>query len=108
MSHTNTIIRALGFGYGAPPTGGLGERDVTLSNVGDVRVWVEPLLHRTAGPGVRLFKRSTHRVMCQCPKCGRVLSVGRLHQHFGTVACLRAAMKGPLKGKMYHARPGDL
>lgn len=94
MNYTTEVIRALGFTYGRPPMGGTDERDVDVARVGTVRVWVEPLLHRTVGPGVRLFKRSTHRVMCQCPKCGHVLSVGRLHQHFETVACFRRFWKG--------------
>lgn len=41
-----------------------------------VKVWVEPFQRR---PGVR--KSSKHRVMCECPNCGHVLSAGRLFQH---------------------------
>lgn len=40
-----------------------------------VKVWVTPLV------GVARRKRSTHRVLCECPECGMHLSVGRLHQH---------------------------
>lgn len=40
-------------------------------------VWVDPLPPRQ--PGER--KRSTHRVLCECPDCGQRLSAGRLHQH---------------------------
>ena len=38
-------------------------------------VWVNPL-----GPNKTGHKRSTHRVLARC-NCGKVLSVGRLHQH---------------------------
>lgn len=58
------------------PAGGMAPRIIQ-----GIEVWVEPLLHRTAAPGVRLHKRSTHRVLAKCPTCSRVLSVGRLHQH---------------------------
>lgn len=40
-----------------------------------VKVWVKPIL-RVPGK-----KSSKHRVMCECPTCYKVLSVGRLHQH---------------------------
>lgn len=40
-------------------------------------VWADPL--PAAEPGQR--KRSTHRVRCECPLCGKHLSAGRLHQH---------------------------
>jgi hypothetical protein len=40
-----------------------------------ISVWVRPI-RRVPGK-----KSSAHRVMCECPKCGKVLSVGRLHQH---------------------------
>lgn len=39
------------------------------------KVWVTPL-----GPNPTRHKRSTHRVLARC-SCGKVLSVGRLHQH---------------------------
>lgn len=38
-------------------------------------VWVVPI-ERIPGK-----KSSRHRVLCECPGCGVVLSVGRLHQH---------------------------
>lgn len=41
-----------------------------------IKVWVNPL---ALGPVKH--KRSTHRVMAECPTCGRHLSVGRLRQH---------------------------
>lgn len=48
----------------------------------DVKVWVNPLVGE-AEPGTyrRLAKRSTHRVMCECPHCGKQMSAGRLFQH---------------------------
>lgn len=49
---------------GLPPT-----------TVQGVKVWVKPIV-RVPGR-----KSSKHRVMCECPECGQVLSVGRLHQH---------------------------
>ena len=47
-----------------------------------IRVWVEPHVPRYSkrDPSVEL-KTSKHRVLCECPNCGHVLSVGRLHQH---------------------------
>lgn len=42
-----------------------------------IKVWVTPL---TASPGLRR-KRSTHRVLAECPSCHQILSAGRLHQH---------------------------
>lgn len=47
-----------------------------------IKVWVEPLVgaapKNSAG---RTAKRSTHRVLAECPHCQQVLSAGRLHQH---------------------------
>lgn len=40
-----------------------------------VKVWVNPIV-RVPGR-----KSSKHRVMCECPGCGTVLSAGRLFQH---------------------------
>jgi len=45
--------------------------------VDGIKVWVDPV--RRAGLGEK--KSSTHRVMCQCPGCAEILSVGRMHQH---------------------------
>lgn len=49
-----------------------------------IKVWVNP-----AGPRImvdkwgkeRVLKSSTHRVMAECPLCGKHMSAGRLHQH---------------------------
>lgn len=40
-----------------------------------VKVWVKPIV-RVPGR-----KSSKHRVMCECPNCNTILSVGRLNQH---------------------------
>ena len=55
-------------------------------------VWINPLPEQLPMNG-RMWKRSTHRVMCQCPVCGRTLSAGRLHQHINTAACVRRAAR---------------
>lgn len=48
--------------------------------VDGIKVWVTPRAEpMDRARGVR--KSSTHRIMCECPKCGHHLSVGRLHQH---------------------------
>lgn len=39
-----------------------------------VKVWVNPL-----NPNRKSARE--HRVMCECPKCGKQMSLGRLHQH---------------------------
>jgi hypothetical protein len=45
-----------------------------------IRIWVEP--QKEPGAKVsRRNKRSTHRVMAECPICLKVMSAGRLHQH---------------------------
>lgn len=42
-----------------------------------IAVWVEPKDH-----GLREFKRGKLiRAMCECPRCGKVLAIGRLWQH---------------------------
>lgn len=69
--HAHTMAQLLGV-TGNYPAVGLPPREVQ-----GIRVWVNPLPPR--GPGER--KRSTHRVRCLCPGCGRELSAGRLFQH---------------------------
>lgn len=70
--------------FGLTPTSRLPVEGATARVVGGVKVWINPL---PLGP-VR-WKRSTHRLMCECPQCGATLSAGRLHQHRNTVACFR-------------------
>lgn len=50
-----------------------------------VKVWVTPYVERIgvdrwSGKAKRI-KSSAHRVMAECPNCGKHLSAGRLHQH---------------------------
>lgn len=51
-----------------------------------VRVWIAARATRVTD--VWRGKSSRHRVLCQCPKCGAVLSAGRLHQHVDTARCV--------------------
>lgn len=41
------------------------------------KMWINPLVM----PNPTRWKRSTHRLMAECPNCHRTLSAGRLHQH---------------------------
>ena len=60
---------------------GLGDKDklpvegMDARIVQGVKIWVTPLV------GFSKRKRSTHRVLAECPECGKHLSAGRLHQH---------------------------
>ncbi len=42
-----------------------------------IKVWVNPVTRPAEARG----KSSKHRVMCNCPGCGKEFSVGRLAQH---------------------------
>lgn len=59
-------------------TGKLPREGMPPREICGIVVWVEPLPDRP--PNVT-WKRSTHRVRCECPGCGVKLSVGRLRQH---------------------------
>jgi hypothetical protein len=49
---------------------------MALRDIQGYSVWVKPL------PSIRDARfHCTHRVMAECPRCLRVLSAGRLHQH---------------------------
>jgi len=61
----------------------------STSQARSVMVWVSP-----AKVG-RTYKSSQHRVMCECPHCGDVLSAGRLHQHVGTDRCYQNWRRSP-------------
>jgi hypothetical protein len=63
---------------GLAPTAKLPPEGMSPRVIQGIVVWVNPLPPRGAHPR---FKRSTHRVMAQCPACSKVLSAGRLHQH---------------------------
>jgi len=43
----------------------------------EIKVWVTP--QRSSNS--REMSRSTHRVKCECPGCGKEFSAGRLGQH---------------------------
>ena len=45
------------------------------AEIAHITVWVNPV------PPEGKRSRSQHRMMCRCPGCSKVLSVGRLHQH---------------------------
>lgn len=48
----------------------------------EIMVWVIALVGEAKrSPSGYAHKRSTHRVFCQCPGCGKGLSAGRLFQH---------------------------
>lgn len=83
--HSGEMLETLGLKAGGHlPIEGMPERVIQ-----GVRVWVTPAPARRDpeslpkfGPSVRTSgKSSTHRVMCECPTCGAVLSAGRLFQH---------------------------
>jgi hypothetical protein len=67
---SNEVFETLGVAGTHWPDAGLPARVVQ-----GIKVWVAPKVVR---PG---RKSSKHRVMCACPGCGRVFSVGRLAQH---------------------------
>lgn len=77
--------RAMRVLLGLAPEAKLPREGMEPRIVQGIKVWVTPLMgpHRQYyGWGrVRTVKSSTHRVLAECPSCGRVLSAGRLHQH---------------------------
>lgn len=80
MAYNNRVARMMAaLGVKRLPAEGLPEREVD-----GVKVWVAPL---DPSPTARRFKRSTHRLLCECPRCGKTMSFGRLAQHEGTAAC---------------------
>lgn len=95
----SALLDFLGFANGRLPVDGMAPRFVntwiypnprthTPEPINNLEVWINPLPPMPEG---RRFKRSTHRLMCKCPRCGSTLSVGRLHQHYRTTACNVAA-----------------
>lgn len=55
-------------------------RDVWVGgSYGRVRLWVQPVQFDHIPTSYRLLPM--HRVMSQCPRCGTVMSAGRLQQH---------------------------
>lgn len=77
-AQTRDMMRKLGVEGNYWPDEGMSPRMVD-----GIKVWVTPRAPK-AGAGVR--KSSTHRVLCECPGCGDVMSAGRLFQH----KCIRA------------------
>ena len=69
-AHSGDVHELLGLTHHqALPHGGMPERVIQ-----GVRVWVDSIEDAKAAGRF-------HRVRCQCPSCGQVMSVGRLHQH---------------------------
>ena len=84
-AHSHHILAMLGL----PPRAKLPKEGMPPRQIQGFKVWVAPLspdydAHATYthnGRTYRYGKRSTHRVLTECPCCRKVLSVGRLHQH---------------------------
>lgn len=78
-AHTDDVKAMLGLPKKLPKEG------VPPQIIQGIKVWVEPaaapVLVSKWGGKLRPVKRSTHRVMAECPLCGAHLSAGRLHQH---------------------------
>lgn len=77
-AHSGDVMEMLGLKRG----GHLPDEGMPARVIQGIKVWVEP----TPGPKYdacwgRPRKSSAHRVMCECPDCGKHMSVGRLHQH---------------------------
>ena len=71
------VLETLGVVGGHLPPNGMAPRYIQ-----GVRVWVAPVrVNLGLNWRGRPRKSSQHRVMCECPGCGRVLSLGRLAQH---------------------------
>jgi hypothetical protein len=69
---SHVMLKLLGIETGRLPLEGMPSREIQ-----GVQVWVTPIGEMPANRR----KRNAHRLMCACPDCGKVLSVGRLHQH---------------------------
>lgn len=81
------VTAAMRIALGRLPVAGVAPRVVTVAGLGPVRVWIAPLPSRPAH--LRHHKRSTHRLLCECPRCHATMSAGRLHQHLDTPTCAR-------------------
>jgi hypothetical protein len=76
MHAQNTdMLNLIGAAHGNPGLKNWPDAGFPPVKIQDISVWVRPI-ERVPGK-----KSSKHRVMCMCPKCGHVLSAGRLHQH---------------------------
>ena len=85
----NQGMHAVLAAFGLTPTSKLPAEGRESHVVDGVKVWINPQGPAVIGRYGRAWKRSTHRVMCECPDCGAVMSFGRLHQHRHTAACAR-------------------
>lgn len=77
-AHSDDVKAMLGLPKKLPKEG------VPPRIVQGIKVWVEPAaaaVYVMRWGQRKLLKRSTHRVMAECPLCGAHLSAGRLHQH---------------------------
>lgn len=88
------ILAAFGIGptQHLPVNGALNDdgSDKTVY-VDGVEYWIAPRVPAppVSGAPHQHRHRKPHRVMCRCPKCGKVMSAGRLPQHLHTMACVR-------------------
>jgi len=74
-AHTHEIMKKLGITKEKWPDSGLAP-----VMVDGIKVWVNPA-NPKQNRALGIKKSSTHRVMCECPGCARVMSAGRLFQH---------------------------
>ncbi len=81
-AHTNELRKLLGLADKAKlPAAGLAPVVVQ-----GIKVWIEPapapVMRTIQWSGKQVVaKSSTHRVMAECPHCGKHMSAGRLQQH---------------------------
>jgi hypothetical protein len=80
-AHSIHVMRMLGL----RPGGHLPAEGMPVRVIQGIKVWVTPYVARTYvepwSGMARRVKSSKHRVMAECPHCGKHLSAGRLHQH---------------------------
>lgn len=99
----SALLSCLGITSGRLPVAGMSPRMVyDWAGLRPLLVWVTPLPPMPVRLDGRIFKRSTHRLMCKCPTCGRALSAGRLHQHIGTAVCVMRCLSGPAWTNFHH------
>ena len=74
-AHSADMMKKLGLTKQRLPDAGMEARMVD-----GIKVWVTPRAE-PANKALDVRKSSTHRVLCECPTCGHVLSAGRMFQH---------------------------
>lgn len=72
FGHSNYIREKLGLA----PKAKLPRAGIEPVIIDGIKVWVTPLEGDAHGS-----RRCKHRVMAECPRCGQVLSYGRMGQH---------------------------